>query len=188
MTVRHPGARRMLAAIGLPAILGLPDLPDWLGDGSFSLVAHGHGAASQVSADNFDLTAGSVRLDGRFLLDFAGNEPRLAAQLHTAAGLEIPLPSAASTVPLPIDLLHGWQGDIALNADDLTVGIRTEPTQASLRPCFGWRSTDRTADRQIGGGTLAVSGLFDGAANPPSLVVQAELQAADHRCSARRST
>ena len=45
MLLRHPGARRLVATLGLPERIGLPGLGDWLSDGSLSLVAHLAGSA-----------------------------------------------------------------------------------------------------------------------------------------------
>ena len=178
LTIRHPGARRLLAAIGLPQLLGSPNLPVWLGDGSLSLVAHAHGAAGQVSADSFQLTAGSVRLDGTFSLDDAGNEPRLAAQLHTPE-LQIPVVSLTSTVPLPVHVLHGWRADIVLNADDMTLESEAKLHEASaiVRVSDGALRIERLSAK-FNGGTVDASGLLNGSANPPSFAFNMRLDQA----------
>jgi uncharacterized protein involved in outer membrane biogenesis len=177
LTVRHPGARRLLAALGLPEMTGLTNLPEWLGDGSLSLVSHLHGAGNQIAADDFDLTAGSVRLGGNFALDLAGDEPNLRAQMH-ADGLEVPIPNMTSSVPLPIGLLHGWRGDVALTTGRLA--FRDEAltdAAASIRVVDGALRIEHLTGK-IGGGTLSGMSLFNSVASPPSLVVQADITGA----------
>lgn len=177
LTVRHPGARRLLGALGLPEMTGLSDLPDWLGDGSLSLVAHLHGAANQIAAEDFDLTAGSFRFGGNFALDLAGEEPRLRGELH-ADNLQVPIPNVASSVPLPIGLLHGWRGDVALTTGRLVLGDEAlTGVSASIRVVDGALRIEHLTGR-IGGGTLSSTSLFNSAASPPSLVMQVDVAGA----------
>src|SRR6202040_3909530 len=69
LTLRHPGARRLIGMLGLSERLGVPGLPAWLGDGSLSLVAHLTGAPSRLAADTFDLTASTLHAGGDVALD-----------------------------------------------------------------------------------------------------------------------
>ena len=85
LTIRHPGAPRFVSAIGLPERLGLPNLPQLLGDGSFSLTARLSGTPNTVSAERFEMTAGDVRLAGRIALDASGALPRVSGQISTDA-------------------------------------------------------------------------------------------------------
>ncbi len=177
LTVRHPGARRLLGALGIPEMTGLSDLPDWLGDGSLSLVTHLHGVANQIAADDFDLTAGSLRLGGNLALDLAGEEPRLRGELH-ADRLQVPIPNVASSVPLPIGLLHGWRGDVALTTGRLAFGDEAlTGVSASIRVADGALRIEHLTGK-VGGGTLSSTSLFTSAVSPPSLVVQADVTGA----------
>jgi hypothetical protein len=77
LALRHPGARRLLATLGLPQQEGLHGLPDWLGDGSLSLVAHLAGGRGRLVADKFDLTAATLNAKGDLAVDLSGTEPRV---------------------------------------------------------------------------------------------------------------
>ena len=71
LALRHPGARRLVATLGLPEQEGLHGLPDWLGDGSLSLVAHLAGGPGRLAADKFDLTAATLHASGDLAVDLA---------------------------------------------------------------------------------------------------------------------
>ncbi len=107
LTARHPGATRLLAqAFARPA-------PDWIGEGSFSLIANlgwrpGEGRGAW-NAESFELVAGELR--GRGQVALAGDRPALTGRL------------ALERLPLPdwrgLDL-GAWPGvdlDLALTAD-----------------------------------------------------------------------
>lgn len=178
LTIRHPGARRLLAALGLPERTGLPNLPEWLGDGSFSLVALLRGSANRIAADDFDLTAGALRLAGNFALNQSGREPYLSAQLH-AETLTVQLPSGASEVSLPINLLHGWQGDLSFAAGAVMLGSDAilRDASAAITVANGAMRVERLTGK-LDGGTLSGTGLFNTAASPPSLAMQAHIDGA----------
>ena len=177
LTVRHPAARRLIAALGLPELTGLPELPDWLGDGSLSLVAHLHGAPDQIAADSLDMTAGGLRFGGNFVLDQSGNEPHVRGQLH-ADDVPVPVPNAASSVPLPIALLHGWQGDVALTAGRLTFGDQAvRDVTASISVADGALRVEHLTGK-LAGGTVSGTCLLNGQAGPPTLAAQARIDGA----------
>lgn len=107
LTARHPGAARLLSqALAIPP-------PDWIGEGSFSLIANlgwrladGRGA---WNAESFELVAGELR--GRGQVTLAGERPAIAGRL------------ALERLPLPdwrgLDLT-AWPGldlDLAVTAD-----------------------------------------------------------------------
>ncbi len=115
VTLRHPGAVRLLAATGL-----LPGA-DWLGEGSLSLVAQLSGAPGRIAADRLEITAGSLRGGGRLALDRTGAEPRLGGELDFAT-LPLPLPSLAA--PLPLQGLRAWQASIRVGAAQLLADRR----------------------------------------------------------------
>lgn len=172
LTLRHPGARRLASAIGLQIVM------PWLDDGSLSLTAHVSGTGSRLAADNFNLTAGGMRLSGDFSLNQTDNEPHLSGTL-TADSLVLPMPSGSSNVPLPIDMLRGWQGQFAVSVGRLFVGSSAAIQNAAARieVADGALHVDRFAGK-LDGGTLTGNAVFNGAATPPSLAVQARLDGA----------
>ena len=80
VTLRHPGARRFVNAVGLGPALGLTGPGRWLGDGSFALVAQMSGEPGRVSADRFDLRAGALHTGGTLDVGARGSAPRLDGQ------------------------------------------------------------------------------------------------------------
>jgi hypothetical protein len=115
VTLRHPGAVRLLSATGL-----LPGA-DWLGEGSLSLVAQLSGAPGRVAAEDVEITAGSLRGAGRLALDRTAARPRLEGELDFAT-LPLPLPLLAA--PLPLQGLRAWQASVRIAAAQLLVGQR----------------------------------------------------------------
>jgi hypothetical protein len=175
LTLRHPGARRLIGMLGLSERLGVPGLPAWLGDGSLSLVAHLTGAPSRLAADTFDLTASTLHAGGDVALDQGSAEPRLTGHVH-ADSLSIPVPDADSDVPLPLGVLRGWRGDLRVEAGSLLAGSRPVLRDASVDLAV---ADDRLRFEQFSAklGSGAVSGefTFDAAAGPPSLSLQVRL-------------
>ena len=175
LALRHPGARRLLATLGLPQQEGLRGLPDWLGDGSLSLVAHLAGGRGRLVADKFDLTAATLNARGDLAVDLSGTEPRVSGHVDTDA-VTLPMPNGGSDVPLPLGVLHGWRGDVRLGIGQLAAGAGPALRDASVRLTVaddGLRLDDFVA--KLGSGTVSGSVAFDAAANPPSLAVQAGL-------------
>jgi hypothetical protein len=175
VTIRHPGAPRFVSAIGLPKRLGLPNLPQLLGDGSFSLSARLSGTPNTVSADRFEMTAGDVRLAGRIALDASGAVPRVSGQISTDA-LSLPLPNGGSNVPMPVGILHGWTGELGVTSGKLLIGSGPELRDLKATVAVtgdALRIEQLTAG--LGGGTLTGSGVVNAAASPPLLVLQARL-------------
>jgi AsmA-like C-terminal region/AsmA family len=175
VTLRHPGARRFLATIGIPEELGLPELPAWLGDGSLSLQAHLAGSPGRLTAESFDVTAAVLHAGGKLVLDGNGSEPYLSGRFRVDA-LPLPIVNGGSEVPLPIGLLHGWRGDVQLDIGqvlenalpilrDATCGITVADNVLRI---------DRFTSK-LGDGTLTGGLTFDAADKPPSLAVQAQL-------------
>ena len=175
LMLRHPGARRFLATLGVPDRLGLPGLAAWLGDGSLALVAHLAGAPGRLSADSFDLTAAVLHVSGKLMLDQTGAEPRLSGRI-SADSLALPVPNGGSDVPLPIAVLHGWQGALTVDVGQVLAGSRPMLRDASASVVVA-NDALRIAQfsGRLGGGTLMGSFQFDGADKPPSLKLQARL-------------
>ena len=176
LTIRHPGAPRFVSAIGLPERLGLPNLPQLLGDGSFSLTARLSGTSNTVSAERFEMTAGDVRLGGRIALD---RERCLAAREWAdqyRMRSPLPLPNGGSNVPMPVGMLHGWTGDLGVASGKLVIGSGPElhDVKATIAVTGdALRIEQLTAG--LDGGTLTGSGVLNAAASPPLLVLQARL-------------
>ena len=172
VALQHPGARRLIGALGPP---GLGGLPNWLGDGSLSLVAHLAGAPGRLSAEHFDLTAATLHTSGDLVLESRAGGPRVSGHIH-ADSITLPDPNVTSDVPLPVALLRGWQGDLALDIGELTGGSRLAMRDASARVSVSESklTIDGFSAKLVSG---AVSGgmSFDAASNPPSLAVQGGL-------------
>jgi AsmA-like C-terminal region/AsmA family len=175
LTLRHPGARRMVATLGLPERIGLRGLPDWLGDGSLSLVAHLGGGPGRFVADKFDLTAAALHATGGLAVDVSGAEPRVSGHVDTDAAT-LPLPGTGSDIPLPFGVLHGWRGDVRLGFGQLVMGAGPALHDASVLLSVANAALRLQEFRaKLGVGTVSGSLAFDAAAAPPSLAVQAKV-------------
>ena len=175
LTLHHPGARRLIAMLGLSERLGVPGLPAWLGDGSLSLVAHLAGAPSRLAANTFDLTAATLHAGGDVALDQGGAEPHLTGHIH-ADSLAVPLPDVDSDVPLPLGILRGWRGDLRVEVGSLLAGSRPVLRDASVDLAV---ADDRLRferfSAKLGSGAVSCEFAFDAAAGPPSLSLQVRL-------------
>ncbi len=172
LTLRHPGASR------LAEVLGLSGAPGWLGEGSFSLVAQLTAAVNRLSADRFDLAAGATRAQGMLAVDETDGGPSVTGQL-TAQSLALPLPLAHAPDPLPLWLLHGWQGSVKLTAAQILFDLSPllQQFDATLAVADGTlRVAGLTA--KLGGGTLTAGFSFDAGAEPPSAGLEASLAGA----------
>jgi hypothetical protein len=178
LTLHHPGARRLVAALGLPGRQGLTFLPAWLGDGSLSLVAHLAAAPGRLTAESFDLTAASLHANGALALDQAGGEPHLSGRI-AADALAVTLPDGGSDAPLPLGALHGWRGEVRVEAGSVLAGPHAVLRDASADVAVADDAL-RVAGfvGKLGSGTVAGEMAFDAAARPPSLALQVRLSAA----------
>ena len=113
VTLRHPGAPRLLAAIGLPGA------EHWLNTGSVALRAHVSAQPGQLVVDDFDLAAADLRFGGRLTLDLSKPEPVLRGTVASDL-LALPDPGAAGGIPAA--WLQGWGAALTLTAAQLTVG------------------------------------------------------------------
>lgn len=178
LTLRHPGARRLLATLGLPERTHLEALASWLGDGSLSLVAHLAGAPRRLVAQSFELAAGSLRADGDLAIDRSGEDPRVSGHVRADA-LTVLAPNGASTVPLPLAALQGWRGDLQIAIDRLDVGGSPDIRDASatLILADGVLRLDQFSG-VLGTGSVSGNLTFDTTADPPAMTVQAQLAGA----------
>jgi hypothetical protein len=175
LTVRHPGAPRLVSAIGLPERLGLPNLPQMLGDGSFSLTARLSGTPNTVSAERFEMAAGDVRLAGKIAFDASGALPRVSGQISTDT-LSLPLPNGGSNVPMPVGMLHGWTGELGVATGKLLIGSGPELRDVKATIAVtGDALRIEQLSAGLDGGTLTGGGVLNASASPPLLVLQARL-------------
>ena len=177
VTLRHPGAPRLLQALGVAAA------PAWLGDGSLGLVAQLSGTQDKLSADSFDLTAGLLHATGALLLDrgtAAGSRgvPTLSGHLDTET-LPLPLPRPRTDDPLPLGALSGWNASLRVQAGRVLADLRPVLQRAAATVTLSGgvlRLDDLTA--QLAGGTLAGSARVDAAAEPPAAALTLSLRGA----------
>jgi len=125
VTLRHPGAPRLLEG------LGLPDSASWLGDGSLSLVAQMDASPASVKLTGIELSAGSLRATGGLALD-GGPTPSLTGAIE-AETLPLPLPYVRSPSPWPIGALPGWRAQVAMSAAHLLLGQSPVMDHASVK-------------------------------------------------------
>jgi uncharacterized protein involved in outer membrane biogenesis len=128
-----------------------------------------------VRADNFEMAAGDVRLAGTIALDASGAQPRVSGQISTDA-LTLPLPNGASSVPMPVGMLHGWTGELGVTSGKLLIGSGPELRDMKANIVVtgdALRIEQFTAG--LGGGTLTASGVLNAAVGPPLLALQARL-------------
>ena len=179
VTLHHPGARRLLATLGIAERLGLVELPAWLGDGSLSLVAHLSGEPGRIAARSFDLTAASLHGSGKLVLDQTNSPLRVTGQISLDS-LPLPWPSGYSDVPLPLAVLQGWQADIRVEIGRVLASAWPvlRGAGATVMLADGVLRIDQFVAK-LGGGTLSGIGIFDGTAKPPALTVQVGLKDAN---------
>jgi hypothetical protein len=167
LTLRHPGAPRLLAE-GFGASL------PWLGDGSFSLVGNLTAGPQGMAAESFELVAGTLRAGGALALA-NGARPRLSGRI-AAERLPLPLPPLRGAEPLGLDMLAGFDAELALEAARIEAGGAVlEAASAMLRLAEGRLSLDRMRAR-IAGGTLdGTLGMEVAAGTAPRLALELRL-------------
>lgn len=163
LTMRHPGAPR------LALLLGAPEMPVWLGEGSFSLIATLAGGATGVSAENLELVAGGLRARGQLALALDGERPRLTGRI---AAERLPLPDLPlrGAEPLALGRLGWVDAEVALTAAEIASAALPRLTEASatLRLDAG-RVTLDGLRAGLGGGVLDGRIALDATAQPPLL-------------------
>ena len=173
VALSHPGARRLLGAAGLLEREGLNGVPGWIGDGSLSLVARLAGGLGRLTVEKFDLTAAALHAKGNLAIDLQAVRPRVDGRID-ADTLTLPLPNGGSDVPLPLGLLHGWQGDVQIAAGQIRTGTGVTLTDAAARLVV---ADDRLHldhfTARLGGGSVAGDAVFDASKGPPALTLDA---------------
>lgn len=170
ITLRHPGAARLLGPLIGPAGR------QWLGEGSLAIIAGVALRPGLLAAENLDVVAGQLRLRGPLSLNREGARPRLSAQLTTDS-LALPELPIATLFPA----LRGFDMELALRAENLL------PPPSLLPPLSGLRGMLRLEEgrlaialeeARLSGGTLQAMLRADTTANPPALALEARLAGA----------
>ncbi len=171
LALRHPGAPRLAAQLGLPGAQA------WLGDGSFSLAAQLSGTPSAIICDYFDLGAGGLRASGQLGLK-PGDAPVLSGRI---AAETLPLPPAhrRTTEPLPLGWLVGWQADVALSAGEISrAGISLLDHLTGRLTLVNGQAGLRDLAAGFAGGRLTGNLNLDTVVEPPRVQLDATLAAA----------
>ena len=171
VTLRHPGAPRLLADLGLNGTQA------WLDTGSAALLCHLRLTPGRVIAQDFELNAAAFRASGDADIDLSGAAPRVTARLK------------ADTLPLPdwtiwrVPYLPAWAAAAALR-----LHVEAGEILSGLRPIAHQAVADIAAEQGIvlaepvgatvAGGRLSASFAADLARAPPLLAARAELAGA----------
>ncbi|HEV7265357.1 MAG TPA: AsmA family protein [Falsiroseomonas sp.] len=168
LTLRHPGAPRLLAeAFGVDTI-------GWLGEGSFSLVASLAAGPQGLVADNFELVAGTLRAGGALAVA-GGERPRLSGRI-VAEHLPLPLPGLRSAEPLGLEALSGFDAELTLEAGRISAGgVVAEEVAAALQLADGRLRIEGIRAKLAGGVLQAALALDLATAGPPRLALEAQL-------------
>jgi hypothetical protein len=112
VTIRHPGAPRLLAA------LGAPQAERWLDNGSLALLTQLSATAGHLHIANLDITAASLRASAQADADFSGAVPVIDAKI---AADTLPLPWREK---LPAAWLQGWNGVLHISAEHVLADLQ----------------------------------------------------------------
>ncbi|MFZ4408948.1 MAG: AsmA family protein [Paracraurococcus sp.] len=169
LTLRHPGAPRLLAPLLGAETVG------WLGPGSFSVIAALSGGGRTVTAEHLDLVAGGFRGRGQMTLALDGARPRLTGRF-AADMLPLPILPLRGPEPLGLDRLAALEADLALEAGRVEAagGLLLEAAAAGLKLAGGTLRLEGMQAR-LGGGTLRGALTLAGTAQPPRLALEATL-------------
>ncbi len=163
VTLRHPGATRLLRALGVEA--------GWLGEGSLSVLARGRaGPGGALAIEDADLVAGSVR--GRGALAWDG-----AALTGSAAFETLSLPDPAALDGWPVRRLQGWGGDVSLTANRVVVDEVPVLGDGAFQLSLQGGTLGVRGSAQWRGGPVALSATVNAASAPARLAGRAEVTA-----------
>jgi hypothetical protein len=163
LTLRHPGAPR------LAVLLGAREMPAWLGEGSFSLIAALSGGRGAFAADTLELVAGALRARGQLALALGGERPRLTGRL-AAEHLPIPELALRDNDPLGFGVLGAVDAELVIEATEVVAPDLPALGElaATLRLEAGRLALEEIRAR-LGGGALEGRIDLDVAAVPPVL-------------------
>jgi hypothetical protein len=172
LTLRHPGAPRLLAA------LGLPGADAWLDNGSLALLAHLRTGTDRVIVQDFSLDAASLRMEGSGDLDLSGANPAMSLDVR-ADSLALPAPAMVPAASWQGFLPKTWTGHVRLAAKDVTLGLRDAASgmEATLDFAAGAAFLhDMTAN--LSGGRLTAQAALDTEQAQPVAAFSANLSGA----------
>lgn len=170
VTLRHPGAPRLLDA------LGVPGAESWLDHGSLAVVAHLLAWPGHVRAEDFSVAAAALHAGGALEADFTGAVPAVRGRID-ADTLALPGLAPRDQAALPWGALAGWQGDIAVQAAQLLAGLRPVATQASARILAGGGvAVIEDAQAELAGGHATARAALDATQDPPMAAAQLAIQ------------
>lgn len=158
LTARHPGAVRLLGqALARPP-------PDWIGEGSFSLIAHLAGRPGAWNAESFEIVAGELRGRGQGAWAAGSDRPALSGRLALerlplpggfdpgawpAADLDLAI-TAERLLPRGLPVLEGFSARLRADAASLRVKeMRASLAGGNLAGGLRWEA-----------GTLRLEGSF----------------------------
>ena len=169
VTLRHPGAPRLLAA------LGLPDASAWLDNGSIAMLTHLALSPGHVRARDFSVAAGALQIAGAF------DAAQTAEGMIVTGDVDAPtlaLPAWPDLSPTKRDWAwpRGVQAQIGLRAARVLWGLSPVATGASatLRAAGGVvliQDARAVLPQGKAAGALAV----DASQDPPAVSVMASL-------------
>ena len=173
VTLRHPGAPRLLEQAGLGATAA------WLGDGSMSLLAQVTASEGRAVLDHFNLIAGTLRAGGQLTFEWPGERgiPRVAVSGQIAAEtLPLPLLYLRSPNPLPVAALLGWQAAVQLNAAQVLLGqtpaLQDLAVQLALQDGV---LTVPNVSARLAGGMVSGSVTWEASGEPPRLSARLDI-------------
>ncbi|MBY0339319.1 MAG: AsmA family protein, partial [Acetobacteraceae bacterium] len=153
LTLRHPGAVRLLGQLGWTDA-------DWLGPGSLSAILSGSLQPGQATAENLELVAGALRLRGQGGLAWDGPRPRVTGRL-SAERLPLPAIPTRSLAPLALDDRARFDAELSVAAEAVELPglpVLTAAT-ATLRGAEGAWQLDGLRGRVAGGEVQATLDL-----------------------------
>ncbi|MGX9962536.1 AsmA family protein [Roseomonas sp. F4] len=168
LTLRHPGAPRLLSeAFGLSA-------GEWMGEGSFSLIANLAAGAREIRAESFELVAAALRARGSLALAF-GARPRLTGRI-AAETLPLPFPGWRATAPLGLQTLASLDAELGMEVGRLLIGDAVaEEAAATLRLGEGRLRLENLRARLAGGQMEATLTAETAPGLPPRLALAGRL-------------
>lgn len=176
VTLRHPGAPRLLAA------LGVAGAERWLSNGSLAVRAQVAWRPGQLDMSDFDLTAAELRLGGHLTLATTGAEPFLGGMITAE---QLSLPASADIAGWGLGWLRGWAAQLHLAVTEATMD--RAPIAGAVTADLGLGGGDglltlHAAD--VAGGKLDGQLAFDARADRPALAGRASLAGAHFANSA----
>ena len=170
LTLRHPGAPRLLA------MLGLPGAEHFLETGSLTFLAHLHSRPGQMRVKDFNLDAAALHLGGHGDVDLSGAEPGLDFDVQSTS-LALPDLAALRSVKLGPPKFHGR---VRLSAQDVAVGgvLVAHDLETSLVSQGGAILADKLS-ASLAGGRFSGQWAADATQEQPAIALRGGLTGLD---------